>query len=106
MPHALEPFEISTSDEALQDLALRLRAARPPGESADEWDAGISPVYLRQVVAYWRDRFDWRAQERMLNRFRGTPSTWWRRACPGTASPTRACRRAGCSASAISCTPS
>jgi hypothetical protein len=27
-------------------------------------------VYLREVVSYWLDRFDWRAQERLLNRFR------------------------------------
>jgi microsomal epoxide hydrolase len=70
MPTALEPFEISTPEEALQDLALRLRAARLPSDATDEWDAGISPVYLREVVAYWGDRFDWRAQERLLNRFR------------------------------------
>jgi microsomal epoxide hydrolase len=70
MPPALEAFEIAAPEEALQDLALRLRAARLPCDSADEWDAGISPVYLREVVTYWLDRFDWRAQERLLNRFR------------------------------------
>ena len=25
---------------------------------------------MRQFVAYWRDQFDWRAQESLLNRFR------------------------------------
>ena len=26
-------------------------------------------AYLKQLVAYWRDTFDWRDQERRLNRF-------------------------------------
>ena len=25
--------------------------------------------YLKELVAYWRDKFDWRAQEARLNRF-------------------------------------
>ena len=28
----------------------------------------MNPGYLKELVAYWRDRFDWRAQERRLNR--------------------------------------
>ncbi len=35
----------------------------------DGWTYGTDIGYLKQLVAYWRDRFDWRAQERALNRF-------------------------------------
>jgi pimeloyl-ACP methyl ester carboxylesterase len=66
----LEPFEISAPSESLDDLSRRLRAARLPDDDTDAWEAGMSPAYLRELVAYWRDGFDWRAQERMLNRFR------------------------------------
>jgi pimeloyl-ACP methyl ester carboxylesterase len=66
----LEPFEIAAPNHALEDLAQRLRIARLPTDSADEWDSGTSPTYLRELVAYWRDAFDWRAQEKLLNRFR------------------------------------
>jgi hypothetical protein len=66
----LEPFEIAASSEALDDLSRRLRTARLSDDEADTWDAGMNPQYLRELVAYWRDRFDWRVQERLLNRFR------------------------------------
>jgi hypothetical protein len=65
----LEPFEIAVTDTILEDLALRLRAARLPPSAANDWDAGMSPVYLRELITYWRDRFDWRSQEALLNRF-------------------------------------
>jgi hypothetical protein len=73
----LEPFTVGVSDETLEDLRRRLGAARlPPGDGTGHgWEDGTSPGYLREPVGYWRDRFDWRAQEALLNRFshrRGT----------------------------------
>ena len=68
-PPQLEPFQIAATDEALDDLAARLRAARLPADSDDDWSAGTSPVYLRELVAYWHDQFDWRTEEAKLNRF-------------------------------------
>jgi microsomal epoxide hydrolase len=68
-PPQLEPFQIAASDEALDDLAARLRVARLPADSDDDWSAGTSAAYLRELVAYWRDWFDWRTEEAKLNRF-------------------------------------
>src|SRR5437879_1990461 len=65
-----EPFRISIPDEMLQDLASRLATARLPTAGVDDWNGGMNPAYLRELVAYWRDGFDWRAQEALLNRFR------------------------------------
>ena len=31
------------------------------------WDYGTDLAYLRSLITYWRDQFDWRAQERKLN---------------------------------------
>jgi hypothetical protein len=47
---ALEPFEIAITDSILEDLALRLRATRLPLNAADDWDAGMSPAYLRELI--------------------------------------------------------
>jgi microsomal epoxide hydrolase len=33
------------------------------------WTYGTNLAYLKELVAYWRDKFDWRAQERRLNQF-------------------------------------
>ena len=66
----IAPFVIDVPDAALDDLQVRLARARLPGEIAGSgWTYGASLVYVRELVAYWRDRFDWRAQERRLNRF-------------------------------------
>ena len=65
---AIVPFTIRVPDAVLQDLKTRLRNTRLPQEIPNTgWDYGTDLAYLRSLVAYWRDRFDWRAQERKLN---------------------------------------
>jgi len=114
----LEPFRIAVPDAVLADLRERLARTRFPDEIPDSgWTYGTNLAYLRELVAYWRERFDWRAAEARLNalpQFRArvgglgihfihvrgrspirratgaippTPSTWWRRRCRATASP-------------------
>lgn len=52
----------------LDDLGRRLAATRfsapVPGEP---WAAGTPPTYLSELVAHWRDRFDWPATLARLN---------------------------------------
>jgi hypothetical protein len=63
------PYTIHVPDAALSDLKSRLAHARLADELPGMgWDYGMNPGYLKELVAYWRDRFDWRAQERRLNR--------------------------------------
>lgn len=48
---------------------MRLDAVRwPSALDAESWDDGASLAFLKRLIAYWRDRFDWRAQEARLNR--------------------------------------
>jgi len=64
------PFTIRVPDAALRDLKERLRRARFGDDMPDNgWDYGTNVRYLKTLVDYWRDRFDWRAQEQRLNRF-------------------------------------
>ena len=66
-----KPFKLSIPDNVLQDLQERLSRARLPDEPPLEpWATGASVAYMQRLIAYWRDGFDWRAQEAMLNRFR------------------------------------
>ena len=70
MNTAPRPFEIRVDDAVLADLRARLDTARPPPEQGPPgWDAGASPQYLRELLEYWRARYDWRAQEARLNGF-------------------------------------
>ena len=39
-----------------------------PG-AGEPWSQGTDLDYLRDLLAYWADGFDWRAQERRLNRY-------------------------------------
>jgi len=67
---SVQPFTIEVADEVLADLRWRLAATRWPDEIAGAgWDYGTNEDYLRELVAYWRDDFDWRAQEVRLNQF-------------------------------------
>jgi pimeloyl-ACP methyl ester carboxylesterase len=67
---AVVPFRIHVPDAVLTDLRQRLARTRLPGEIAGSgWDYGTSLAYLKELIAYWRDRFDWRAAERRLNAF-------------------------------------
>ena len=67
---AVVPFSIDVPDAVLDDLRQRLSRARFPDElDGAGWTYGTPLGYLRELVAYWRDEFDWREQERQLNRF-------------------------------------
>jgi pimeloyl-ACP methyl ester carboxylesterase len=67
---AIVPFRIQVPDAVLRDLKARLERARFADEFPDAgWDYGTNLNYIQSLMTYWRDRYDWRAQERRLNRF-------------------------------------
>lgn len=62
-------FSIEVPDARLKAIMDRVSASRWPRTSADgDWQYGVQARWFRELVAYWQDRFDWRAQERDLNR--------------------------------------
>ena len=64
----IEDFQIHVDDAVLDDLHRRLARTRLPDQIEDTgWDYGIPVDYLGELVAYWRDTYDWRAQEARLN---------------------------------------
>src|SRR5947209_9281454 len=64
----VEPFRIAVPDAVLADLRERLARTRFPDEiPGSGWTYGTNLAYLRELVAYWRERFDWRAAEARLN---------------------------------------
>lgn len=71
-----ESYVATTTAAALEDLRARLRATRWPDAPEDAgWALGTDVAYLRDLVAYWLDGFDWSKQEAQLARlprFRAT----------------------------------
>jgi len=68
----MRPFQVAVGDDVLDDLAALLRRVRWPDEipgSSGTWEYGTDLGYLQELVAYWLDGFDWRAQEKAINEF-------------------------------------
>jgi microsomal epoxide hydrolase len=65
---AIEPFTIHVDDEVLGDLRARLGQTRFPDQlDGTGWEYGIPTDLVRDLVGYWRDGYDWRAEEARLN---------------------------------------
>jgi microsomal epoxide hydrolase len=66
----IEPFRIQVADEILDDLRRRLALTRFSDQiDGAGWDYGTDAAYLRELCRYWEQDYDWRAEERALNRF-------------------------------------
>jgi enoyl-CoA hydratase/carnithine racemase len=62
------PFRIHVPDAVLADLRERLARVRWPDEVPGAgWRYGTDLATMKELVTYWRDGFDWRAQEAALN---------------------------------------
>ena len=72
---AVHPFRIETPQAELDDLARRLGEIRWPDElpggtmpgTGDSY--GVPGEFVRSLVDYWRDGYDWRAWEARLNSY-------------------------------------
>ena len=68
MREAIERFHIHVDESVLDDLRRRLASTRFPDQiEGTGWEYGIPIDYLRGLVEYWREQYDWRAQEARLN---------------------------------------
>jgi pimeloyl-ACP methyl ester carboxylesterase len=66
----VEQFSIEVGDDVLADLRARIRRTRWPDASPGAaWEQGTDLGYLRDLLGYWAEDFDWRARERELNTF-------------------------------------
>ena len=66
----MTPFTLHVSDAEIADLRERLARTRFPDSAPGEpWAYGTSVDYMRSLVAYWRDGFDWRKAEAKLNAY-------------------------------------
>jgi len=64
------PFRIDIPESVLADLRERLRRTRWPDQAPGvPWAYGADLAYVKDLCAYWRERYDWRRHEALLNRF-------------------------------------
>ena len=63
-----ERFSLQVPDAAIADLRARLERTRFPDQAPGEpWAYGTDLGTMQDLVAYWRDGFDWRREEARLN---------------------------------------
>ena len=67
---APQPFRIDIAPQVIEDLRDRLRRTRWPADFANaDWSYGVESGYLRELVAYWADGYDWYAHQDAMNRY-------------------------------------
>ena len=65
---AIEKFTINVPEEVIADLRRRLVATRWPDEIENAgWEYGSSLGYMRSLVDYWMNAYDWRRHEAAVN---------------------------------------
>ena len=69
MTGIVRPWRIEVPDATLADLRERLKRTRFPARIIDggRWTYGSDPDYLRELVDYWLNTYDWPAQQAELN---------------------------------------
>lgn len=65
---SIRPFKLHVEQHELDDLKVRLNNIRSyPSNSG--WDYGTNTDFILPVIKYWRDDYDWRKQEKLINNF-------------------------------------
>lgn len=62
-------FTINIPQSKLDDLQSRLAATILPSELGDGWSYGADVSYMKELLHYWKQSFDWRTVEKELNTF-------------------------------------
>jgi pimeloyl-ACP methyl ester carboxylesterase len=70
MTKQVEAFKLTVPDTAIADLRERLTRTRFPDQApGPAWAFGTDIAWMRGLIDYWGEKFDWRAQEARLNTF-------------------------------------
>lgn len=64
----ISKFQINVQQNVLDDLAKRIENTRWTEEpEGSGWGYGTHSVYLKELVDYWQNNYDWRKHEEALN---------------------------------------
>jgi pimeloyl-ACP methyl ester carboxylesterase len=67
---AIQRFQINIPERVLLDLRERIERTRWPDEiTGSDWLYGASLSYMRELVDYWLNEYDWRKTESDLNAY-------------------------------------
>lgn len=66
-----QPFTIDIAQTELDDLKSRLQQTRWPDEEPNAgWTMGTNLSYMKELAAYWSEKYNWRTHEAYLNQLK------------------------------------
>jgi epoxide hydrolase len=66
----IDPFVPYFDQSQFDDLKARLALTRlPEAETVNDWEQGVPLSYVKDLLAYWQNDYDWRRCEDLLNRW-------------------------------------
>ena len=65
----IEKFEINIDNKILDDLQNRLNKTRFTESIVTNFEYGINSQTLKLIVNYWKNEYNWREHEKILNQF-------------------------------------
>ena len=65
--HTLKDFHIHYDDVEIDILRQRIQDTRFPTGTSHSWDFGTDSDYLRSLLHYWCEKYDWYHKEQELN---------------------------------------
>src|ERR1700742_5113749 len=69
-PVKINKFTVNVAETVLDDLNKRLANARyVESIEGTNFNYGFNGNYLKQVIEYWKTKYDWRKQEKELNKY-------------------------------------
>ncbi|RVT98485.1 epoxide hydrolase [Mucilaginibacter limnophilus] len=64
-------FKIKIPEDDLDDLKHRLQHTKWPADpDNDDWSYGVPAGYLKDLMKYWLNEYDWRRVERSINAYK------------------------------------
>jgi len=67
---AVTPFAVNVPQAKLDAIAARVKSYPWfPAPAGEQWEYGANTAYLKELCAHWTGAYDWRAQEKTLNKF-------------------------------------
>ena len=60
-------FTLNVDEAVLSDLHERLSRTKWPIQETNDWSKGTNTKFLKRLVRYWSNEYDWRSQERSIN---------------------------------------
>ncbi len=67
---AITSFKVDVPQPEIDDLKRRLKSVRlPEKETVNDWSQGVPLSKAKELIAYWRESYDWRKFEKRINAY-------------------------------------